>query len=69
MYFLWLGVDCGFVGAQEKLEKRLEDTQYGLESRILKLEELLADSRNYITDVQTVSNAAVVDYLSSYQGC
>ncbi|KAL8562626.1 hypothetical protein ACOMHN_011198 [Nucella lapillus] len=37
----------------EKLDKRLEDMQYGLEARVIKLEEQLAESRNYIADVQT----------------
>lgn len=37
----------------EKLDKRLEDMQYGLEARIIKLEEQLGESRNYMADIQT----------------
>ncbi|KAK7116211.1 protein FAM81A-like isoform X2 [Littorina saxatilis] len=37
----------------EKLERRLDDTHYGLEARIIKLEELLADSRTFMSDMQT----------------
>ena len=48
----------GFVCVQEKLEKRLEDVHYNLESRVIKLEELLADSRNHIADVQMVSTCS-----------
>lgn len=44
-----------FVTEQEKLERRLDDTHYGLEARIIKLEELLADSRTFMSDMQTVS--------------
>ena len=49
------GDNNGLVCVQEKLEKRLEDVHYSLESRVIKLEELLADSRNHIADVQMVS--------------
>ena len=54
----------GFVCVQEKLEKRLEDVHYNLESRVIKLEELLADSRNHIADVQMVSTCSCLLYTS-----
>ncbi|KAK7450217.1 hypothetical protein BaRGS_00039965 [Batillaria attramentaria] len=37
----------------EKVDKRLDEMQYGVEARLIKLEEAILDSRNQITDVQT----------------
>ena len=56
------------VCVQDKLEKRLEDTQYGLESRIIKLEESLTDTRNYVGDVQNVSDLCFSQDFSKMSG-
>ncbi|XP_076443790.1 protein FAM81A-like [Babylonia areolata] len=49
----------------EKLEKRVDDMNYGLEARIIKLEEQLAESRNHIADVQTHLETKLVAKLDS----
>ncbi|PVD20097.1 hypothetical protein C0Q70_20591 [Pomacea canaliculata] len=36
----------------ERLEKRLEETQYNLEARTIRLEEIMADNQNHLTNVQ-----------------